>query len=526
MSESKISDFDERSASSLDPEDWQDFRAQAHKALDQAIDYLELARERPVWQATPPKVKEVFSAPVPLQGRKIERVIEDVQSHIMPYATGNTHPGFCGWVHGGGTAGGVVSEMLAAAVNANCGGRDHAPIYVERQVLSWFKEIFGFPPQGSGLLTSGTSMATLIALTIARDAKAGWDTRREGVAAGAARLLCYASKEAHGSVAKALELVGLGTNALRSVAIDSERRLLVDDLHRQIEADLAAGHRPFCVVGTAGTVNSGAIDDLDAIASLCREFGLWFHVDGAFGALAQLTPHVRHRLQGIDRADSLAFDFHKWLQVPYDAGCLLVRNEAAHLASFGGRQPYLRVGTRGLAAGAPWFCEYGPELSRGFRALKIWVTMHEHGLEKLGAMVAKHCEIAKVLAIQIAGEPELELLAPQSLNIVCFRYADSALPHDCLDSINLDIVETLQENGMAAPSTCMIDRSLAIRACFCNHRTTLGDAVNLLEAVLQLGRVQRDDRAETQAGNKEFPVPMPTIVSPADTAAPIGNHIS
>lgn len=486
--EPRSSDRIEPKSVSLDPDDWDALRLVAHRTLDQAIDFLAGVRDRPVWQPVPETVKREFSTPPPALGRGADAAVSDIVRLVLPYATGNVHPGFCGWVHGGGTAGSLLAEMLAVAMNANLGGRDHAPIYVERQVVNWFKEIFGFPADASGLLTSGTSMATVIALAIARNTKSDLDVRRRGLAPTTRQLTCYASREVHGSAIKALELLGIGADAMRLVPVDETFRISVPALRAMIDADRAAGCQPFAIIGTAGTVNTGAIDDLAALASVCREQNLWFHVDGAFGALTVLAADLRNRIAGIEQADSLAFDFHKWLQVPYDAGCLLVRDETHHLAAFGGRQSYLAGAERGLAAGNPWYCEYGPELSRGFKALKVWMTIQEHGLETLGEIVSKHCRIAAATADRISRAPELELMAPQSLNIVCFRYTIHGLPEERLDALNQHIVETLHLDGIAAPSTARIGERLVIRACFCNHRTDQADADRLLDHVLRLGQ--------------------------------------
>lgn len=488
MKQARSADRTEPNSISLDPDDWDALRLIAHRTLDQAIDFLAKARERPVWQPVPDAVRRELSTPPPLAGRGADAAVSDIVRLVLPYATGNVHPGFCGWVHGGGTAGGLLAELLAAAMNANLGGREHAPIYVERQVVDWFREIYGFPPGASGLLTTGTSMATVIALAVARNATTDWDVRRRGLRPGGRQLTCYASSEVHGSTIKALELLGIGADAMCLIPVDDAYRIAVPALRAAIEADRAAGFQPFCVIGTAGTVNTGAIDDLAAMAAVCSEQDIWFHVDGAFGALSMLAPELRDRIAGIEQADSLAFDFHKWLQVPYDAGCLLVRDETRHLAAFGGRQSYLAGAERGLAAGTPWYCEYGPELSRGFRALKVWMTIQEHGLDTLAAIVSKHCRIATVIADRISREPALELLAPASLNIVCFRYAAAGMPEKQLDVLNQRIVETLHMDGIAAPSTARIGGRLAIRACFCNHRTDQADADHLLDQVLRLGQ--------------------------------------
>jgi glutamate/tyrosine decarboxylase-like PLP-dependent enzyme len=465
---------------SLDPADWGEFRALCHDMLDEALAYLETARARPVWRPVPEQVKAALAEPPPHAPQGADKVCADFRRLVLPYATGNTHPRFFGWVHGSGTPGGMLAELLAGAMNANLGGRDHGPVYVERQVVEWCRQL-------CGLLVSGTSMATLIGLTVARDYMAGHDVRRLGLGPGSGLLVAYASSEAHGSVAKALEILGLGNEALRAVPVDGDYRMDLDALARAIEQDKAAGLRPFCVVATAGTVNTGAIDDLAGIAEICRDQDLWLHVDGAFGALAILSESLRPRLAGIERADSLAFDFHKWLHVPYDAGCILVRRGELQRRTFSSRQAYLAGAARGLAGGEPWFCEYGPELSRGFRALKVWFTLKEHGLAKLGRKVDDNCRQAATLAGRVRDHPRLELMAPAALNIVCFRFTWPGATPEQLDRINGDIVAELQERGIAAPSTTRLDGALAIRVNITNHRSRQSDIDVLVEALVALG---------------------------------------
>jgi aromatic-L-amino-acid/L-tryptophan decarboxylase len=472
----------------LDPEDWDSFRATCHRAVDDMVDWWAGVGERPVWRPVPDGVKAALATPLPREGVELAEVYARFAELVLPYPTGNTHPRFMGWVHGSGTPVGALAEFLASALNANLGGREHAPVHVERQVVEWSRQIFGLPAGTSGLLVAGTSMATVVGLAAARQAHAGGDVRREGLQGRATRLVGYASREAHGCVAKAFELLGLGRDGLRLVATDRDHRVDLAALAQAVAADRAAGLRPFCVVGAAGTVNTGAIDDLDALARLCRGQGLWFHVDAAFGGLAVLVPEVAPRLAGIDQADSLAFDFHKWLHVPYDAGCVLVRDEAAHRAAFALRPDYLAAAERGLAGGNPWFCEYGVDLSRGFRALKVWFTLMTHGLDRLAASIAANCADARYLAERVEATPELELLAPVSLNIVCFRYRDPGLSPAELDRLNAGIVVELQERGIAAPSTTQVGGRLAIRACLCNHRTRRADLDALVEGVLRLGR--------------------------------------
>jgi glutamate/tyrosine decarboxylase-like PLP-dependent enzyme len=403
--------------------------------------------------------------------------------HILPYAAGNVHPGFMGWVHGGGTPVGILAEMLAAGLNANLAGRDHIPIEVERQIVRWMCRIFGFPDSATGLFVTGTSMANLIGVLVARDTELGFEVRCAGVAGSPKRLAAYTSVAAHTCIAKAMDIAGIGSDALRLIPVDRRHRIHPDALQSAIEADRRAGLTPFLVVGTAGTVDTGAIDDLDSLAGICHRERLWFHVDGAYGALAILAADLAPRLKGVERADSLAFDFHKWGQVPYDAGFILVRDGVLHRKTFATSAPYLRKELRGLAGGAPWPCDFGPDLSRGFRALKTWFTLKVYGAAALGAMISRTCELARYLESRIAETPELELLAPVELNVVCFRYR-------AVDAqrINPRIVIKLQEAGLVAPSTTVIDGHIAIRAAIVNHRTGQREIDTLVEQTVTLGR--------------------------------------
>ena len=255
---------------SLDPADWDAFAKLGHRLLDQALDYLRTVGERPVWQPVPEAVKEALRAPLPVAGQGAEATAAEAVRSILPYATGNIHPRFFGWVHGSGTAGGLLAELLAATMNANLGGRDHGAIYVERQVVDWCRQLFEFPESAGGLLVSGTSIATLIGLAVARHHHAGCDVRADGLAAAPRRLVGYASREAHSSVARAFEVLGLGRHALRSIPADADYRIDLEQLELAIAADQRLGFKPFCVIGTAGTATTGAIDDLAALADLCR----------------------------------------------------------------------------------------------------------------------------------------------------------------------------------------------------------------------------------------------------------------
>jgi glutamate/tyrosine decarboxylase-like PLP-dependent enzyme len=356
------------------------------------------------------------------------------------------------------------------------------PLEVERQVVQWVRQIFGFPDTATGLFVTGTSVANLIGVLVARTAALGAGVRRGGVAAAGQRLIAYTSRGAHGSIAQAMDLAGLGMDKLRVIPVNDEFQVDIHALEEAMVTDKRAGLTPFLVAASAGTVDVGAIDNLTAIADIARRQDLWFHVDGAYGALAMLAPSLAPRLVGIERADSIAFDFHKWGQVPYDTGFVLVRDGTLHHQTFASQAAYLRREARGLAGGSPWPCDFGPDQSRGFRALKTWFTIQVYGAEKLGKMISRTCALAQYLKQCIEHQPPLELLAPVALNVVCFRYRC-----EDADEVNQNIVTEIQESGIAAPSTTTINGCLAIRAAIVNHRTNKSDIDALVKATVALG---------------------------------------
>jgi glutamate/tyrosine decarboxylase-like PLP-dependent enzyme len=454
--------------------------------LDDMLDYTEHIRDRPVWQPIPRSVRETFRQPLPQEPADLAALHRCFMQQILPYSVGNAHPGFMGWVHGGGTPVGMLAEMLAAGLNANLGGRDQIPVEVERQVLAWVRELFRFPDTASGLFVTGTSMANLIAVLVARAGALGIGARRQGIAAGGRRLIAYTSAGAHSCIAQAMDLSGLGSDALAIVPVNQRFEIDTEALRAAIARDKHAGLTPFFIAATVGTVDVGAIDNLAAVADIAQREKVWFHVDGAYGSLGMLAPDIAPRLAGIERADSIAFDFHKWGQVPYDAGFILIRDGRLHHDTFASPAAYLRRETRGLAAGSPWPCDFGPDLSRGFRALKTWFTIQAYGSRRLGAMISRTCELARYLKQSIEKEPALELLAPVALNIVCFRYRSE---HP--DEVNRQIVADLQESGIAAPSTTTVNGCLAIRVAIVNHRTGKSDIDALLRAAIAFGTTYR-----------------------------------
>jgi len=473
---------------SLDPADWEECRKLGHRMVDDMLEYLRTVRERPVWRPIPPEVAGSFREPLPAEPAPAAEVYEAFRERVLPYPTGNIHPRFWGWVMGTGTPGAMLAEMLAAGMNLNQGGGAQAGGLVERQVVDWCKEMLGYPKEASGLLVSGGSMANLVGLTVARNAKAGYDVRGDGVDPGRRRLVAYASREVHSSVPKAMELLGLGRGALREVDVLADGTIDLAALAATIAADRAGGNVPYVVVGCAGTVATGAIDPLDALADLCASEGLWFHVDGAFGALAALSPDLAPLLRGMERADSLAFDMHKWMFLPYEIGCALVKDPALHRGTFALTPAYLEHGTRGIAGGDVWFSDYGVELSRGFRALKAWMSLKEHGVARFGRIVRRNVEQARALGALVSAERALELLAPVALNVVCFRYRGGLEDEAALEALNRELLLRLHEGGQAAPSYASVRGRYALRACITNHRTRDEDLEVLCREAVRLGR--------------------------------------
>jgi aromatic-L-amino-acid decarboxylase len=471
---------------SLDPEDWDALRAQGHRMLDEMLDYLQTLRDRPTWTPIPEAVRARHRTPPPAGPSDLAEAHRIFMDDVAAYPGANLHPGFMGWVQGGGTPVGMLAEMLAAGLNANLGGRDHMPIAIEAEVVGWARQMFGFPETAGGLFVTGASMANFIGVLVARNQALTPAVRRDGVAAAGKRLTAYASTGAHSCVKRAMEMAGLGSDALRLIDVDADRRIDLSALKATIAADRAAGFSPFLLVGSAGTVDAGAIDDLDAVADLAATEAMWLHVDGAFGAMGVLAPTIAPRLKGLERADSLALDFHKWAQVPYDAGFVMVRDGAAQRAAFATSTAYLQRETRGLAGGDWWPCDDGPDLSRGFRALKTWFTLKVIGTDALGAMIEHTCELARDLEARVRASNRLELLAPAQLNIVCFRYRPEAEGAD-LDALTHAIVAQMHENGVVAPSLTRIDGQAAIRAAIFNHRTETRDIEALVRETIAIG---------------------------------------
>ncbi len=470
----------------LDPDDWEGARALAHRIIDDSIGHLSRLRERPVWQEMPAHVRAAYLTQVPDQPTPLENVYGQLTENLMPYPMGNIHPRFWGWYMGAGNFTGALGDFLAAIEGSNLGGGNTAAAQLDRQVVSWLKEMMGFPASASGTLTSGGSMANMVGLTVARNAMAGIDVRTEGITSLPQPLRYYASDQVHSCHQKAMETLGLGSRALALVPSDGNFRMDISALERMIAEDRAAGMRPACVIGTVGTTNTGSIDDLKAIGEVCRREGIWFHIDGCIGALIKIAPEHGFMVDGIESADSLALDPHKWLHTPFEAGCALVRDRNLHFSTFALHGDYLEEKPRGVASGEYLF-DYGFELSRGFKALKIWMSLKEQGVAKFGRLIDQNIAQGAYLTALIAKERKLELMAPTVINIACFRYRIEGADEAAHRALNTEIMLHMQEEGTAVVTDTTIHGRHCLRAAVNNHRTRRQDLDLLVSEMVRLG---------------------------------------
>jgi glutamate/tyrosine decarboxylase-like PLP-dependent enzyme len=466
----------------------QAFRHAAHALVDGVADHLAALPSRPVWQPLQDVLREqLLELPLPETAASLDDLVASALRDVLPHSMGNGHPAFFGWVNPPPSPAGIIASLAAAAMNPSVVAGDHADVHLERTVVRWLAELVGFPHEpGAGLLVSGASAATIVCFAGARGralTEVGHDVRRDGLA-GAPQLVAYVPAEAHSCVRRALELLGLGSGAIREMPLEGGR-LDAAALRTSIDSDRARGALPALLVGSAGTVNAGMIDPLDALADVATAEGLWFHVDGAYGAFGVLDPAIAARYRGMDRADSLVLDPHKWLGVPVDAGCVLVRRGDDLRDAFTLIPPYLRQDA-GEAVGT--FAEYGFEQTRPFRALKTWATVAARGRAGIAAQVARANGLARELAALVEREPELELAAAPETSIVAFRARPAGCPPDRLDDVNRALPEAVQARGRSFVTGTVFDGHETLRACILHPDTGSDHLAILVEEVVATAR--------------------------------------
>jgi aromatic-L-amino-acid/L-tryptophan decarboxylase len=464
------------------------FRSAARALVDDVADHLAALPSQPVWQPMPDHLRnELLNMPLPDQPAALDELVATTSRDVLPHAMGNGNPAFFGWVNPPPALAGVMASLAAAAMNPSVVSGDHADVHLERAVVRWLAELVGFPHDpGAGLLTSGGSTATIVCLAGARSsalAAAGHDVRRDGLV-GAPQLVAYVPGEAHSCVRRALELLGIGSGAMHEVPLEGGR-LDAAALRASIAADRARGALPALLVGSAGTVNTGAIDPLEALADVAAAENLWFHVDGAYGAFGVLDPAIAERYQGMERADSLVLDPHKWLGVPVDAGCALFRRGDDVRDAFTLIAPYLRQDTD---AAVGTFAEYGPEQTRPFRALKTWATIAARGRAGIVVQVARANSLARELAGLVEHEPELELAAEPETSIVAFRARPADCPPTRLEEVNRALPEAVQARGRTFVTGTIFGGRETLRACILHPDTGTEHLRILVEEVVATAR--------------------------------------
>jgi len=457
------------------------FRELGYRAVDLIAEQLAAVQDAPVRRPTGDLREQIMSQPLPKAGQNPADVLEDAANRLLPYPMGNNSPRFFAWVNSPAAPIAVLAELLAASVNPSVAGGDHAATYIEHAVLKWLKELMTFPADGGALLCSGGSVANLIALGTMRYVKTEGRVRAQGIGSESAPMVIYTSTQGHSCIQKAVEILGIGSDYLRKIPVDPDYRLDVERLRAQIAADRAQGLHPVCVAASAGTVNTGAIDPLNAIADLCAAENLWFHVDGAYGGFGILAEQTTGLYAGIERADSIAIDPHKWLYIPVECGCVLVRDVQAMRNAFSLIPPYLRDDNA-----LPWFSEFGIQQTRGFRALKLWMALQHIGEQGYRESISRDITLARALQARIQARDDFEMIATGPLSVTCFRYAPPGVSD--LDALNRQLVQIVQQEGQIFITTTELGGRLALRACVVNFRTTESDLDTLLNVLAEAGQ--------------------------------------
>ena len=480
----------------------EEFQRLGHALVDSIAGFLRLLPERPVTAAESPDVIRSLigsERPLPETGTDAAQVLREATELLFEHSLFNGHPSFFGYITSSPAPIGILGDLLAAAVNANAGAWRLSPMAseIEAQTLGWVAEMIGYPRDCGGIFVSGGNMANIVAALAARRSAASWDIRKAGVAGGVP-LGIYASTETHTWLQKATDIAGLGTECVRWIPTDRSLRMDTGALRQAIERDVAGGHRPMMVVGTAGSVSTGAVDPLLAIAGICREAGIWFHVDGAYGAFAAGLPGTPPDLEALSLADSVAVDPHKWLYAPLEAGCVLVRDPETLRRAFAYHPPYYHFGQQ-----ATNYVDLGPQNSRGFRALKVWLALRHAGRDGYRQAIAEDIALSARLFERVQAHPELEACT-HGLSIVTFRYVppgmDAPAGQAYLNQLNEILLERIQVSGEAFVSNAVVDGSYLLRACIVNFHTRQADVDALVDLAVRLGR-EVDDQLKLQTPN-------------------------
>jgi aromatic-L-amino-acid decarboxylase len=471
----------------LDPENWDEMTALGHRMLDDAMEYLKTIREQPYLPLSE-EAKNAIITQLPDKGDGEAEVYDVFKEHIVPYSVKWIRPDFWGFVIGTGSPFGMLTDMVISGTNSSAGAGPMT--FINNMTIDWIKELLEYPEEAGGVFVNGGSEANFTGLAVARNAKAEVDMKAEGMQGVQRKMTLYCSEEAHHCLERSVELLGLGNDAMRWIKTDDSGRIVIDDLRDSINEDREKGYHPFCVIGNAGTVNSGAFDDLNCLADLCEKENLWFHVDGAFGAWVKLSEKYKHLADGLERADSLAVDFHKWMNMPFTLACTLVRDREAHFSTFvyGHTAEYARGVLElsdDLLRNPHHLCL---ALSKPVPWLKAYMLLRAYGRERYSKLVEQNIDQIHYLAELIEKEPNMEITAPVASNIVCFRYIKDGLCEDEVEKLNRSILNELWKINLWMISDTKIKGMYMLRACNVNHRSRYSDFDILVERIKSIGK--------------------------------------
>jgi glutamate/tyrosine decarboxylase-like PLP-dependent enzyme len=474
----------------------EEFQKIGHQLIDRISEFIETIHERPVTPGESPKQLQhiIGMIPLPETGSVNAEIVARASDLLLNHSLFNGHPRFFGYITSSAAPLGVLADLLAAAVNPNVGAQILSPVAteIEKQTIRWLAEFIGVSGDYGGILVSGGNMANFTGFLTGRTAKAPARFKEEGIAGAKEELTFYCSKATHTWIEKAAILSGHGTNAIRWIPTDSINRMDIEQLENTIQEDVRAGYKPVMVIGTAGDVSTGALDDFKSIASICKKFELWFHIDGAYGIPAAVVPSLKDLFEGVDAADSIALDPHKWLYSPLEAGCTLVKNPKHLTNTFSSHPDYYNFDNNDEGASLNFY-EYGLQNSRGFRALKVWMTLQQVGRQGYIEMISKNIDLSRMLFHLANDHPELEAVT-QNLSIATLRYVPLTLPNNqnkelYLNNLNEALLNKLQQGGEIFLSNAVVGGKYCLRACIVNFRTTKKDIEDVVKIIVKEGRM-------------------------------------